>query len=197
MNVEDKILELMNKNKGLITTKDIVSKNINRIYLTRLVKKGKIERIKKGLYVLPSSWGDEYYNIIYRNNAVYSYETALYFFGLCEAVPATYNITVPRGYNGSLKTKEKVKLHYVKKELMDLGRKEIKSPQGQMISVYNPERCICDMLRKKEEQDKETLKYVLTEYLNDRTKRDVPKLVEYSKKIGVYSELDNYLEILS
>lgn len=68
-------------------------------FLTRLVNKGELERVKNGLYVLPSTWGDEYFNLTYGNNAIFLYETALYFLNLCETVSSTYHITVNRGYN--------------------------------------------------------------------------------------------------
>ena len=109
MNKEEQILKLIEDNNGVITTKEIVDNNINRIFLTRLVNKGELERVKKGVYVLPSTWGDEYFNLTYGNNAVFSYETALYFLNLCETVPSTYHITVNRGYNGSLKNYDNVK----------------------------------------------------------------------------------------
>lgn len=196
MNKEQKILKLIENNNGVITTKKIVENGINRVFLTRLVNKGKLERVKNGLYVLPSTWGDEYFNLIYGNNAIFSYETALYFLNLCEAVPNIYHITVNRGYNGSLKNKDNVKLHFVKNEIFEVGKIIIKSPQGQNISCYNAERCICDLLKDKDNQDIETIKYAITEYLNNKNERDLPKLIEYSKKFNVEVDINKYLEVL-
>lgn len=196
MNKEEQILELIENNNGVITTKEILENNINRVFLTRLVNKGELERVKQGLYVLPSTWGDEYFNLIYGNNAIFSYETALYFLNLCESIPSTYHITVNRGYNGSLKNKNNVKLHFMRKEMFELGRIIIKSPQGQEISCYNAERCICDLLKDKDNQDIETIKYAITEYLNNKTDRDLPKLINYAKKFNVEDDINKYLEVL-
>lgn len=196
MSKEEQILNLIKVNDGIITSKEVSKNGINRIFLTRLVKSGKIERVKKGLYVLPNTWGDEYFNLIYGINAIFSYDTALYFLGLCETVPSIYHITVCRGYNGKLNNMDNVKLHYVKKEIFELGKIEIKSPQGQIISCYNAERCICDLLKNKDKEDLETVKYAITEYLMDKQNRDLPKLVEYSKKLNVENEVNKYLEVL-
>lgn len=196
MNNTDYILNLAKKNKGIITTKEVVDNNIKKTYLSRLVSCGKLERIKKGLYVLPSSWGDEYFNLVYKNNAIFCDETALYFLGLCESVPSTYHIAVKRGYNASLKKIEKVKLHYINPNLFELGIIEIKSPQGQIIKCYNAERCICDMLKNKNSHDIETIKYAITTYLKDKNKRNLPLLIEYSKKLKVEKEINAYLEVL-
>ena len=89
-----------------------------------------------------------------------------------------------------------VELHFVKKEIFELGKIEIKSPQGQMITCYNAERCICDLLKNKDKEDLETIKYAITEYLRDKQNRDLPKLVEYSKRLNVLDEVNRYLEVL-
>ena len=196
MSKEEQILNLIKVNNGIITSKEVSKHGINRIFLTRLVKSGKIERVKKGLYVLPNTWGDEYFNLIYGINAIFSYDTALYFVGLCETVPSIYHITVCRGYNGKLNHEGNVKLHFVKKEIFELGKIEIKSPQGQIITCYNAERCICDLLKNKDKEDVETVKYAITEYLRDKQNRNLPKLVEYSKRLNVENEVNRYLEVL-
>lgn len=196
MSKEEQILNLIKVNNGIITSKEVSKHGINRIFLTRLVKSGKIERVKKGLYVLPNTWGDEYFNLIYGINAIFSYDTALYFVGLCETVPSIYHITVCRGYNGKLNHEGNVKLHFVKKEIFELGKIEIKSPQGQIITCYNAERCICDLLKNKDKEDLETVKYAITEYLRDKQNRNLPKLVEYSKRLNVEDEVNRYLEVL-
>lgn len=183
MNKEEQILKLIEKKNGIITTKEIVENNINRVFLTRLVNKGELERVKNGLYVLPFTWGDEYFNLTYGNNAIFSYETALYFLNLCETVPSTYHITVNRGYNGSLKKNNNVKLHFVKNEIFELGKIMIKSPQGQNVFCYDAERCICDLLKDKDNQDIETIKYAITEYLNNKNERDLPNLWNMPKSL--------------
>jgi hypothetical protein len=58
MNDEEKVLELIKKNNGTIKTSDIVSQNINKMSLVRLVKKGLIER---GLYIDSSKMEDSYF----------------------------------------------------------------------------------------------------------------------------------------
>ena len=196
MSKEEQILKLIEDNNGVITTKEIARNDINRVFLTRLVNKGELERVKKGIYVLPSTWGDEYFNLTYGNNAIFSYDTALYFLFLCETVPSTYHITVNRGYNGSLKKNNNVKLHFVKNEIFELGKIMIKSPQGQNVFCYDAERCICDLLKDKDNQDIETIKYAITEYLNNKNERDLPKLMEYAKKFNVEADISKYLEVL-
>lgn len=49
MNYENKILSLFIN--GYLTTKDVNNNNIPRLYLTKLIKDNKIERINRGLYI--------------------------------------------------------------------------------------------------------------------------------------------------
>ena len=88
---------------------------------------------------------------------------------------------------------DNVKLHFVKKEIFELGNIEIKSPQGQIITCYNAERSICE-LKNKDKED--PVKYAITEYLRDKQNRDLPKLVEYSKRLNAEDEVNRYLEVL-
>jgi len=198
MKNEEKIINYINKNNGLITSKQIKDLNIPRVTLTRMIEKKLIVREKRGLYVLPNSWGDEYYNLLFSvENTIFSYGTALYFLGLSQRVPLIYDVTVPIGFNvESIRKNEKIKLHYVKSELFNLGKIQVKSPQGQVVNCYNEERCICDMIKDKDTQDIEILKYAIKEYLDDKERKNILKLNEYAKLLGIEKELQSYLEVL-
>lgn len=53
-----RILNLFNS--GYLTTKSIVNNGIPRIYLTKLVKNGVIERVSRGVYVKKDVLVDEF-----------------------------------------------------------------------------------------------------------------------------------------
>lgn len=196
MNNEEKILREMQKNNGMITTNDVEQMGIARKTLTRMLEKGLIERESHGLYILPNSWGDEYYNLIFSSkNAVFSHATALFLHGLSERVPLIYEITVINGYNASLKTRENVELYSVTKDIFELGKIEIESPQGKIVPVYDIERTLCDILRSKQNQDIEIIKYAFKTYVKS-PKKDIYKLIEYAKKLKVDEEVNTYLEVL-
>lgn len=196
MNNEEKILSEMQKNNGMITTNDVEQMGIARKTLTRMLEKGLIERESQGLYVLPNSWGDEYYNLIFSSkNAVFSHATALFLHGLSERVPLIYEITVINGYNASLKTRENVELYFVTKDIFKLGKIEIESPQGKIVPVYDIERTLCDILKSKQNQDIEIIKFAFKTYVKS-PKKDIYKLIEYAKKLKVDEEVNTYLEVL-
>ena len=195
MDYENKVLEYMKNNSDTITIEEVNEQNIPRVTLTRLLNKNLIEKVKTGLYIIKDSWGDEYFNIIYKNNdAIYSHLTSLYFNDLCERVPLEYDVTVKQNYSGSLMKNSKVKLYYVKDDVYELGLIEIKSPQGRKIRCYDVERCLCDLIKYKDKIYLEYLKYAFNEYYKVQ-KNDVKKLYKYAKKLNVYDKVKEFMEV--
>ena len=195
MDYENKVLNYMKNNSDSITIEELNKLNIPRITLTRLTDKKLIERVKTGLYVLKDCWGDEYFNLIYgNNNAIYSHLTSLYFNDLFERVPMEYDITVKQNYSGTLRNEKKVKLYYVSDKQYELGLINIKSPQGRIIRCYDVERCLCDLIKCKDEIYLEYLKYAFNEYYKVQ-KNDVKKLYEYAKKLNIYDKVKEFMEV--
>ncbi len=58
----DEILELVRK-EGLLRPRDLDFKNIPRTYLSRLCTTGQLEKIGRGLYILPQSGGTEHQSL--------------------------------------------------------------------------------------------------------------------------------------
>ena len=195
MNYEEKVLNILNEKK-IITTNELTKLNIPNVVLTRLIEKKKIERAKRGIYVLPNSFGDEYYTLLYGiNDATYSYFTALYFHNLCERVPLKYDVTVKRNYGGTLIKNENVNLHYVDESILDLGRTKVKSPQGQEIVCYDIERCLCDLIKDKDNLYFEYVKYAFVKYYREE-KHDTFKLYKYAKLMKIEKQVHEFMEAL-
>lgn len=195
MKNSEKIILKMRENNGVITSNDIKQMGIDKKVIARLLADKQIERAEKGIYILPETIGDEYFNKIYGKNAIYSHMTALYFHNLCNRVPMIYDITVTKKYYGVLDNDPKVLLHKVDKELLNLGKMKIKSPQGQDIDVYDIERCLCDCLKDKNTIASEYIKEAFNIYFKDM-KKDTFKIIKYAKKLRIEKEMHDYLEVL-
>lgn len=195
MKNSEKIISKMRENNGVITYNDIKQMGIDKKVIARLLADKQIERAEKGIYILPETMGDEYFNKIYGKNAVYSHMTALYFHNLCNRVPMIYDITVTKKYYGVLDNDQKVLLHKVDKELLNLGKMKIKSPQGQDIDVYDIERCLCDCLKDKNTIASEYIKEAFNIYFKEM-KKDTFKIMKYAKKLRIEKEMHDYLEVL-
>ena len=196
MTKADKILELVNKNNGYITSKDVKNAKINSAELTKLVRLNKLERISRGFYCLKSSFCDDYYKYQLKSkNCIFSHETALYFYDLSDRTPLYFDMTVPFGYNGSLRTNKGIILHYIKKELLELGLTSTESPFGMKLKVYDMERTICDIIKNKNKMDIEIFTKALQRYSKSKEK-DLNKLMRYAKKLKVDKKVREYMEVL-
>lgn len=196
MNYKDQILKIIEDNNGYITTKKITENDIPKIYLTQLVKEKKLTKVRRGLYMLPNCFEDEYYKFQTMSRyCVFSLETALYLHNYCDRIPTVYNITVPRNYNGYLSKEKNVQLSYASNELFDLGIIELETPYGQKVKVYDLEKTICDIVKNKEKIDPEIFSKALKQYVKEKNK-NLNNLISYSRKLNVEKEIRTYLEVL-
>ena len=72
---------------------------------------------------------------------------------------------------------------------------EIKSPFGMNIKCYDVERTICDLIKEKNNMDKEIYSKALKEYAK-RKDKDLLKLAKYAKKLNIEKELVDVMEVL-
>lgn len=196
MNYNSKILELVKKNNGYVTTKEIDKNGIARRFLTNMVRNGTIVRISRGYYGLLNYIEDEYYKISSKSkNVRFSMNTALYLHNLSDRSPLIFNITLPFGYSGSLQKEKNVQLNFVKKELLDLGTIEMESPFGMKIKVYDVERTICDIIKNKHKIDAEIFSKALKDYAKYKDK-NLSKLSVYARKMNIEKKVREYMEVL-
>lgn len=192
----EKIIKIANDNNGYVTAKQVKKENINTIELTRLVEQNKLERIARGYYAIPNSFCDDYYKYQLKSkNCIFSHSTALYFYHLSDRTPLYFDMTVPVGYNGSLSKDKNIKLHYVKKEFLELGLTTIESPFGMKLKIYDLERTICDIVKCRKHMDKEIYVKALKWYI-ERKDKDLVKLMKYAKKLNVDKKMLEYMEVL-
>lgn len=196
MNQALKLVGIVKDNGGYITAKEIKDRNINRYHLSILLKDNKIIRISRGYYSLKNGFADNFYIMLSKSKrSVFSDATALYFHDLSDRNPSVYDITVPYSAGNSYKKEKNVNLHYVKKELLDLGLQEIKSPFGMKIRVYDIERTICDIIKNKNKMDAEIFTRALQKYSRLKS-RDLNKLMRYAKQLKVDKKVREYMEVL-
>ena len=196
MNDLEKILQLIQRNNGYITTKEIVDNGLNKMALKRLCDNGLLKRVSAGYYSLPNMINDDYYKIISKSkNAVFSYNTALFLHELSDRTPLYFDVTVPRGYGGPLQNIDVVSLHYVDNNILNLGMEIIKSPFGMDIKCYDVERTICDIIKDKNNMDKEIYTKALKWYAEKKDK-DMLKLAKYSKKLNIEKEVAEIMQVI-
>ena len=189
------IEELMKKNNGYITSKELDMFDIHRMYLSIMQEKGIIEKVRSGIYIDSNKVIDNYYVFgLSMPNVIFSHMTALYFHGLSIKAPNDmYDITVKRSYNSVHLRKHNV--FYVDNDIYELGLIEMETPLGNKVKVYDIERCICDIIRSKNGMDIEHIKYNVREYVK-RKDKDLFKLSLYAEKLGIKEVVMDYIDMM-
>ena len=189
------IEELMKKNNGYITSKELNMFDIHRMYLSIMQEKGLIEKVASGIYIDTNKIEDNYYVFgLSMPNAIYSHMTALYFHGLSIKAPNyVYDITVKRSYNSVHLRKHNV--FYVDNDIYEIGLTEIETSMGNKVKVYDIERCICDIIRSKNRMDLELIKHSIKEYIK-RKDKDLVKLSLYAEKLGIKDAVMDYVGMM-
>ena len=191
-----KVEKLLKKNNGVIETYQVEEMGINNKILTRMIEKGVIERVARGVYIGEDTLEDKYFiTQAICKKGIFSHETALYFHDLCDRTPIKYQLTIPSYYNTKLLKDKNYEFFYIKEDLYDVGITEKKSPYGNKIRVYDLERTICDIIRNKKRIEISLFTDAMKRYV-ERKDRNSIKLHKYAKLFNIEDDLRKYLEVL-
>lgn len=195
MNIDD-IRQIIRKNNGIVSAKEISANNIDSWYLTDMVRKGELERVARGIYLDPKydNYDELYLFQLQFNVCIFSHQTALYLHGLTDRYPFLYEVTVYQGYN-SWRFKDKVTSYQVKKPRYKIGITRVKTEMDNLVYTYDMERTICDLVRDRKNQDPEIFSKAWHYYLNNDDK-DIWKLREYAELFNISKQVEEILEVI-
>lgn len=170
----------------------LVENNIPTTYLTRLVNKGTIERVSRGVYIDVNYLEDEFYVISLKYpKLIFSRRTALYLNNMSNRSIDKIEANSTRNYfNENIKN---IKIYRVNKEIYETGITDVITPFGNIVKTYNMERCICDLYLL-DEYDIEQRKYAIDYYLTKKV--NLERLYKYANKFGIYDKMLGIFEVL-
>lgn len=196
MNRFEELDKIAKENDGVLLTSAVVAAGISKPLLAEFVKKNEYERVGRGVYCSQDCWRDELYLLQLRcPKTVYSHDTALFLLDMTDQEPFKYSVTAKTGYNPSHLSADGVKVFTVKKELFDLGITQAQTPFGHTVTLYDPERTVCDMIRSRSEMEIQSVQDALKRYCR-RKDKNLHRLMEYAKLFRVDKRLNQYLEVL-
>lgn len=88
--------------------------------------------------------------IIRNPQIIYACETALYLHSLIDREYSDIYVSVPSGYNGSRLREKGVIVHQEKDGVYGFGVTDCKTQYGNIVKIYDRERCICDIIKNRE-----------------------------------------------
>ena len=196
MHSKSQILDdLIEKNNGYLITADAVKLNISKTYISSFIKTKQMEKVAPGIYILDSVWPDELYVLQKRNEKIiYSGETALYLHKLIDREYKKICFTVPIGYHASHIQVDK-EVHYVEKDIWQMGVCNVLSISGNIVRAYNKEKCICELIKNRKKYEVQLFQTAVKEYMSSKEK-NLSILVEYADVLNIRDEVMKYVEVL-
>lgn len=187
---------LLEQNKGIIQTAQILNLGITKTVFYCYVRERELEQVAHGIYASVDAWLDAMYLLHLRfGQIVFSHDTALFFHDLTDREPIEYSVTVKSGYNTSRLRAEGLKVYTIKSELVNLGATVAQTPFGYTVPVYDMERTICDLVRSRNSIEIQTLQGALKQYVRHKEK-NLRKLMQYAAAFHIEKILRQYLEVL-
>lgn len=87
-----------------------------------------------------------------------------------------------------------IEFFFTSEKTMDLGGQKVEI-DGQEVKIYNRERTVCDMFRYMDRTGIDAAIEVFKNYMSDKQGRNIPVLLEYSRRLRVYKYISQYVEV--
>ena len=182
------------KNNGILLSKDVRDLNIHKQYIKLLYDENYIERKGKGVYVKKGKNINDFFLLQQRyKTGIYSHNTALYFYHLTDRTPLKYDLTFQ---NNTRVKDEIISPHYTKDDYFLVGQTELKLQDGTTIKIYDLEKTIIDILRDRNKIDLQIFNNALNSYMK-RKDKNLVKLSKYAKIFKQEKILKKYMEVLA
>ena len=192
----DRLKKLLDSNGGVLRTADVVAAGIPKDYLYKFAAANGLEKVAHGIFVSPDALIDEMFLVQQQfPKVIFSHDTALYLHDLAEMEPMPLTVTVPHKYRSVALIEKGVEICYTKPEWYDLGVCTATSPAGFPIRIYDPERTVCDIVRRRKHMDAAAFNYAIRQYMKSNTK-DLLRLLRYAKELKMERQLRDVIGVL-
>jgi predicted transcriptional regulator of viral defense system len=195
MDYYEKIQEIADRHHGMVTSQMIKDESIPSVYLTRMVDKGALKRIDRGIYTTGEAVLDEYFLFYHKNQKIiFSFSSALFLHGLSDRIPYQMEVTLPNNYNSS-HISDDVIIHKVLKKYYPIGRMMKQTMFGHEVACYDMERTICDLVRFRDTMDVEIFRKAVLSY-KDHSDRNIHKLRQYANAFRISDKINELLDVI-
>ena len=191
----EKIIQIANENNGIVTSSDVTELGISRMVLKYLVEQNKLIKLDRGVYGLPQTRKDIYFDEQNRyKKGIYFSLSALYLLGYVDeyvdklylAFPQTYNTT--KAKNRGIICMNQAPSNY------EVGAIEIKTPQNNIVRVYCIERTLCELIRDNE-IPKSIIKQSFIKYFRN-SDANIDKLKAFAKMFNCENKINTIIDLL-
>lgn len=181
------IIKLFVKNKGYLTSTDLQGYRIHTSVIREMVERGRINRIKRGLYRLPpeelsqdETFTHDYFDAAISVPAgVFCLNTALYYYGLTTYNPTVFDMAIPPTIRNAKTLTTTIRFYRFQEPYYSNHIGTIKTSLFP-IKIYGRERTVCDAIRMRHLIGEDIAMEGLNTYIK-QSKKDIKKLFEMAK----------------
>lgn len=195
----DKIIEIFKKNRGYSRMIELKKARIHTRSIAQAVKEGKIEKVKPGLYKLVDYPWDEHGSFadVCNSNkkAVICLLSAASYYELTTFNPSEVYVAVPNNTDKFALQYPPIRVFYFADSYYEPGIETLQTKSG-IVRIYNKEKTIGDLFRYINKLGEDVAVESLKEYLKNRKKMNISKLLEYSKICGVKKKMEPMIKAI-
>ncbi len=194
MEYREQILRHLKQNHGVVTASWCRNNAIPSIYLHRMEKDGTLTKVSRGIYIDETGDYDEFYFFqMIHSKCIFSYLSALYLLGSTDQIPQSFDVTVYKGYN-THRLPNDVTVHYVNRNIYELGTAEVKTNFGNIVRAYDMERTLCDLIHNRDKVSSELFSQAVRIYGKSPAKK-MMTLFNYAEKMGITEDVQRVMEV--
>ena len=172
----NKSVKIILGDKMLYFRSELDKNKYSTYQLNKLIKNKKLFKIENGLYS-----DQEFVNpleIIIKKypNAIFTSDSAYYYYDLTDVIPDYFYLATKR--TDSRISDKNIKQVFIPNELFELGKTQIEV-ENIKINIYDEERMLVELIRKKNIIPFDYYKEIITSYRKKIDKLDIYKIQEY------------------
>lgn len=155
---------------------DLLKRYKNRYQITKALLNKEIFKLEKGIY------GDKEYcnemDMIMKKYpfSIFTMDTAFYIHGLTDVIPKKYDLAIP--VNRKRILDNRINSYYVSSDFFNVGKQTI-NYEGATINIYDKERMLIELVRKKNIIAYDYYKGIVISYREITEEIDMWKLENY------------------
>lgn len=176
----------------ILTYKECIEKYGSDYQIKKEMKAGKLFQKEKGYYTLKKSCSEIEMIITKFPRAIYTGESAYYYFGLTDVIPDKHYLATKR--TDSRIKDENVRQVFVKDDIFEIGKTKMEY-RGLMFSIYGQERLLVDLIRTKYKLPFDYYKEIIGSYRSRVESMDFFLIEEYASKFRTKKAIMNAIQL--
>jgi len=194
----DLVTKYLKRHKGYARMKDMKASGIHTREIQKLLKDGRLVKVKPGLYKLADIRPGEASGLVEiclaMPKAVICLTSALAFHELTTFVPTAISFAIPRSDKPVKLSSPPNDPYYFSEKQYKVSIEHRETKAGH-IRIYGPEKTVCDMFRFRNKLGEDLALEGLKEYLKRRN-RNLNKLMKFAEVCRVRRILEQYTKVI-